>query len=87
LVARREAQELAPVHGPVPPVVPTEKIAHSNGRRMLHCGISTRLMTATGHFRQIDPLPTLSACPLCSDSTFAVLKLITKRVLVVPAMV
>jgi hypothetical protein len=46
--AAEKRNELAPVHGPVPPVVPTEKIAHSNGRRLLHCGISTRLMTATG---------------------------------------
>jgi hypothetical protein len=31
------------------------------------------LMAARGHFRQIDPLPTLSACPLRSDRvrTFA----------------
>jgi hypothetical protein len=30
-------------------------------------------MTVVGHFRQIDPLPTLSACPLRSDRvrTFA----------------
>ena len=30
-------------------------------------------MAAVGHFRQIDPLPTLSACPLRSDRvrTFA----------------
>ncbi len=30
-------------------------------------------MSASGHFRQIDPLPTLAACPLCSDRvrTFA----------------
>jgi hypothetical protein len=30
-------------------------------------------MTAVGHFRQIDPLPMLSACPLRSDRvrTFA----------------
>ena len=33
-----------------PPVLPTERIAHlSYGMRLLHCGISTRLMTAQGH--------------------------------------
>ena len=35
--------------------------------RPLHCGISIRLMTANGHLRRIDTLPTLSACPLRSD--------------------
>src|SRR5215475_14046619 len=48
----RSGNELAPVHGLVPSLVPTEKIAHSSGRRLLHCGISTRLMSATGHSRR-----------------------------------
>jgi hypothetical protein len=34
---------------------------------MLRCKISTWLTAVLGHFRQIDPLPTLSACPLRSD--------------------
>jgi hypothetical protein len=40
---------------------------------VLRCEIATRFMSARGHFRQIDPLPTLSACPLRSDRfrTFA----------------
>jgi hypothetical protein len=33
----------------------------------LHCTIFKPPMTGVGHFRQIDPLPTLSACPLRSD--------------------
>jgi len=35
--------------------------------------LSWSAMSASGHFRQIDPLPTLAACPLCSDRvrTFA----------------
>jgi uncharacterized protein DUF6166 len=42
-------------------------------QRLLRCGISAQLMPAMGHFRQIDPLPTLPACPLRSDCvrTFA----------------
>jgi hypothetical protein len=51
------------VHGPVPPVVPTEKIAHSNGRRLLHCGISTRLMTATGQTRSWGHVGSMSGLP------------------------
>jgi hypothetical protein len=37
-----------------------------------HCR-SAQPMSLMGHFRQIDPLPTLSACPLRSDRvrTFA----------------
>src|ERR1700737_3675410 len=43
------------------------------GRTLLHCGISIPAMSVEGHFRQINPLPTLSACPLRSDRvrTFA----------------
>jgi hypothetical protein len=39
----------------------------------LHCNNFKPRMTGVGHFRQIDPLPTLSACPLRSDRvrTFA----------------
>jgi hypothetical protein len=49
------------------PVLPTERIAHlTYGWRLLRCGISTRLMTAVGHLRQISTLPTLSECPLRS---------------------
>jgi len=35
-------------------------------RSILHCGNFMPLMSVEGHFRQIDPLPTLSACPLRS---------------------
>jgi hypothetical protein len=39
----------------------------------VHHSILAHPTSATGHFRQIDPLPTLSACPLRSDRvrTFA----------------
>jgi hypothetical protein len=33
-------------------------------RRLLRCEISIRLMTGVGHFRRIDTLSTLAACPL-----------------------
>src|SRR5258708_23243826 len=48
------------------------KIAHL-GSALLRCEISNGLLTALGHFRQIDPLPTLAAHPLRSDrvQTFA----------------
>jgi hypothetical protein len=34
---------------------------------LLRCIVFSRPATGLGHFRQIDPLPTLSACPLRSD--------------------
>jgi hypothetical protein len=47
----------------------------SNRRRMRYSPptADAAWSSAVGHFRQIDPLPTLSACPLCSDRvrTFA----------------
>ena len=36
-------------------------------RRPPHCGISTRLMSALGHFRRIELLSDPAVCPLCSD--------------------
>src|SRR3984893_19556288 len=41
--------------------------------RVVHHSILACPTSAAGHFRQIDPLPTLSACPLRSDRvrTFA----------------
>jgi hypothetical protein len=33
----------------------------------LHYSKNHWSMSASGHFRRIDPLPTLSACPLRSD--------------------
>src|SRR5262249_7668416 len=53
-----QRDELAPFHDLIPPVLPTERIAHlSYGRSLLHCGISTRVMTAVGHLRQTETLP------------------------------
>src|SRR6516165_3995512 len=46
--------------------LPTERIPHRG--RLLRCGISTRPVTAVGHFRQIGTLPTLTGCPLRSES-------------------
>jgi hypothetical protein len=40
-----------------PPALPTERIAHLGGRRLLRCGISIRPMTAVGQSRQIDTAP------------------------------
>ena len=51
-----------------PPALPTERIAHLGGRRLLRCGISIRLMTAVGHLRQTETLPTPAACPLRAES-------------------
>jgi hypothetical protein len=47
-----------------------QKFATSDmGRKMvsLRCKNSEPRMSARGHFRQIDPLPTLSACPLLAS--------------------
>jgi hypothetical protein len=41
-------------------------ITFSECERVHHSKFDCRL-AAMGHFRQIDPLPTLSACPLRSD--------------------
>ena len=67
-----------------------------NGRRQPSCGGTSRMMREyqvrfcerlgvkfpgpTRHFRQIDPLPTLSACPLRSDRarTFAPQRIVAK---------
>jgi hypothetical protein len=39
--AAEKRDELPPLHRPMPPVLPTERIAHlSYGRRLLRCGIS-----------------------------------------------
>ena len=47
--AAEQRDELAPFHCPVPPVLPTERIAHLLIRgRLLRCGISIRLMTGWG---------------------------------------
>jgi hypothetical protein len=44
-----QRDELASSHCPMPPVLPTERITHLNyGRRLLRCGISVPLMSATG---------------------------------------
>src|SRR5262249_47535658 len=44
--AAEQRDELAPVHCPISPVLPTERIAHlSYCRRLLHCGISIRPMS------------------------------------------
>ena len=40
--AADQRDELAPFHRPMPPVLPTERIAHLYGRRLLRCGISIR---------------------------------------------
>src|SRR5947209_11295511 len=36
--------------------------------RPLHCGISVSSMSALGHSRQTETLPTLAACPLRPES-------------------
>src|SRR5215467_14606727 len=48
---RRQRDELATFHYSVPPVLPTERIAHlSYGRRLLRCGISGRIRcSGLGH--------------------------------------
>jgi hypothetical protein len=50
--ARRTAEqrdEFAPFHSLMPPMLPTERIAHLiYGRRLLRCGISIHAMTAQG---------------------------------------
>jgi hypothetical protein len=57
--------EVAPFHCPMPPVLPTERLAHLGGAGdLLRCGISTRLMSAPGHSRPIDMTATRSQCPL-----------------------
>src|SRR5262249_12565053 len=47
--AAEQRDELAPFHCPMPPVLPTERIAHPQyGRRMLPCGISIWSMSPSG---------------------------------------
>src|SRR5262249_9879783 len=49
--AAEQRDELPPFHCPMPPVLPTERIAHlSYGRRLLRCGISGRIRcSGLGH--------------------------------------
>src|SRR5262249_44467834 len=52
--AADERDELAPFHCPMPPVLPTERIAHlCYGRRLLRCGISIRPMSGLGQKRTL----------------------------------
>jgi hypothetical protein len=74
-----QRDELAPFHSIESHQLPQQgsetsyRIGEDGVSGLLRCGISTLLMIATGHFRQINPLPTLSGCPLRSDRvrTFA----------------
>jgi hypothetical protein len=60
----------------VPAVLPAERITHlSYGRRLLRCGILTRLMTAVGHSRRLSDILGMSASP----STPAVLRTAANR--------
>src|SRR5262249_6082652 len=49
--AAEQRDEIAPFHCPVPPVLPTERIAPQAqyARRLLHCEISVLSMAALGH--------------------------------------
>jgi hypothetical protein len=46
---------------------PNNDSTSRRGRRLLRCGISTRLMTAVGHKQTSHPARTLSALPLKAD--------------------
>ena len=51
--AAEQRDELAPFHCPIPPVLPTERIAHlSYRRRLLRCGISIRPNDGLGSKRR-----------------------------------
>jgi len=64
-----EGDELVPFHCPMPPVLPTERIAHlSYGGRPLHCGISIRPVSGWGHSRSGRSKLHGHACPLRSES-------------------
>ena len=55
--AAEQRDEVAPFHCPMPPMLPTKRIAHlSYGKRLLRCGLSVRLMLQMGQ-----SLPTHSA--------------------------
>jgi hypothetical protein len=70
--AAKERYEYAASH-----VLPLRSEDHTTTslkkNRVVHRRKIRRLMSVAGHFRQIDPLPTLSACPLRPDRvrTFA----------------
>jgi hypothetical protein len=67
--AAEQRDERAPVHSPMPPVLPTERIAHlSFGRRLLRCGISIRPMSAQGQFRPTRSKRDVPVCPLRPES-------------------
>src|SRR5262245_39037367 len=57
--AAEQRDEVAPFHCPMPPVLPTERIAHlSYSRRLLRCVISVRTYVADGSgpvFRRMPP--------------------------------
>ncbi|MEA3074449.1 MAG: hypothetical protein QOD29_5895 [Alphaproteobacteria bacterium] len=50
-----------------------DEVIEQGSSRLLQRKLTTTARAALGHFRQINPLPTLSACPLRSDRvrTFA----------------
>jgi hypothetical protein len=67
--AAEHRDERAPVHCPVPPMLPKDSTSRY-GRRLLHCGNSARLMTARGQKRRRRPRPSVpctSAAPLKAD--------------------
>jgi hypothetical protein len=62
--AAKQRDEIAPFHCPMPPVLPTERIAHlSYGRRLPRCGISTGLCRLWVEMRRTRIEHILSALP------------------------
>jgi hypothetical protein len=58
---------------PPPLLALADEVIEQGSSRLLQRKLTTTARPALGHFRQINPLPTLSACPLRSDRvrTFA----------------
>jgi|SRR5215475_1182080 len=66
--AAEKRDEVAPFHYPMPPVLPTERIARLRyGTRLLRCGISARLRTGLGQIRSSDDVHCTTALPPKAD--------------------
>jgi hypothetical protein len=63
--AAEQREELAPFHCPIPPVLPTERIAHLDVAGAAALRDFSPAYLADGQSRRIRTFATLLACPLC----------------------
>jgi hypothetical protein len=81
--ARRTAEqrdEFAPFHSLMPPMLPTERIAHLiYGRRLLRCGISIHAMTAQGRTQSFGQPPRCRRFDTLAEAVEAIKAGVTKK--------